>query len=412
MPGLSAKFDPDRVVPADPLDIRTRVLISLFVGTAAIYISGTGPLLLLSLATAYYVARSGSLKIILVTYAFVTLMCLFSLAFIFGTPALVGLFSPAAGENMKNFLIDDNFHTPFLRMIPSVNVVLAIGMNFQVQRFVGAMKSIHLPRIVFLPMMVFCRFIPEFVATIRQLHDAVLMRGFSMSFGSALIHPVKSIRLTIIPLAVRTLRIADNLSMVAEMKRIGYAKRPTQFRRLHFRPLDFRVLAAFFVISVAAVIWQQIIGTPTETRLEQLWAHDDYRPTRKLHLAGETTAVKIIRPGTRNPDPTGPDFLNAEALIDGQTVRGDIELTVFPTAWDKLQLRDNPKFANVRFYITWFGIPKAKTLSEDVRFISLRTAVPSNFDFTDLSNPIGSKKKKAHMPSFGAAKPPHEEASK
>ena len=70
-----------------------------------------------------------------------------------------------------------------------MNVLLAIGLNFSVQGFVGTMKSVRLPRLLFLPLLVFCRFVPEFVDVIRQLRDAVRMRGFSVGFGSAILHP-------------------------------------------------------------------------------------------------------------------------------------------------------------------------------------------------------------------------------
>ena len=64
------------------------------------------------------------------------------------------------------------------------------------------------------------------------------------------------------PLIVRTLRMADNLSIAAEMKRVGYARKPTQLRTLRFRGLDFAVLAVTVLVSAALCFWEARIPKP------------------------------------------------------------------------------------------------------------------------------------------------------
>jgi energy-coupling factor transport system permease protein len=250
---------------ADPLDIRTRILVSLAVSTVAVFLNRTGPLAALALVTFFYVLSTRRYTIIAVSYLLVALMSLFSLvfAFLFFSGLEWGLEAAGSGSarmaaGFKKSLVA-GFHTPFLRMIPALNVLLAISLNFQVQRFVSAMKSVRLPRIIFVPLTVFCRFIPEFILNIRQLRDAVRMRGFSVSFASFFVHPVLTLRLTLIPLAVRTLRMADNLAMVAEMKRVGYARDPTLFKPLRFRRRDAAVLAATVAAVAGAVVWQMAL---------------------------------------------------------------------------------------------------------------------------------------------------------
>jgi energy-coupling factor transport system permease protein len=250
---------------ADPLDIRTRILISLAVSTAAVVLDRSGPLAALGLTTFFYVLATRRYKVIAVAYLLIALMSLLSVlvVFLFFDGAewalrAAGSESARTAAMFKKTMIQ-NVHTPFLRMIPALNVLLAISLNFQVQRFVSAMKSVRLPRIIFLPLTVFCRFIPEFILNIRQLRDAVMMRGFSVSFGSIFVHPVLTLRLTLIPLAVRTLRMSDNLAMAAEMKRIGYARRPTLFKPLHFRRIDAAALLAAAAVVAGVVAWQAML---------------------------------------------------------------------------------------------------------------------------------------------------------
>lgn len=263
MQASSAKYDPD-ARRTDPLDIRTRLFVSLLVSGVAVYLSGTGPLLTLgALSLAYLLLSARRYRVALVAYLAVGVMMLFTVGIVWGSFAVgealvAGTAWEAPVARLKPAMLG-NFHTPFLRMVPSLNVLLALGLTFSVQRFVGAMKSLRLPRVIFLPLMVFCRFVPEFVDVIRRLRDAVRMRGFSVSFGAALIHPLQSLRLTAVPLTVRTLRMADHLAVAAEMKRVGYARRPSQLRTLSFGRRDAAVAAATVILLAALTVWQILV---------------------------------------------------------------------------------------------------------------------------------------------------------
>lgn len=255
MPGLSAKFNADTPRQTDVLDIRTRLLVSLCVTTAIIYLSDTLSLALMGVITGIYLAQTRRWKIIGIAYLFVALMCLLSFGIIWGLFTLCEWATAGTGWERTVAMFKPgmlgNFHTPFLRMIPSVNVILALTLNFSVQGFTGTMKSLRLPRTLFIPLMVFCRFVPEFIETIGRLRDAVRMRGFSVSFGSAFVHPLVTLRLTFVPLAVKTLRMADNLAIAAEMKGVGLRKNPTKLNALIFRKRDFAVIAAAAAVSAA-----------------------------------------------------------------------------------------------------------------------------------------------------------------
>lgn len=255
MPGLSAKFNADASRRVDALDIRTRLVVSLCVTTAIVYLSDTLSLALMGGITFCYLAQTRRWKIIGIAYLFVALMCLLSFGLIWGLFTLCEWATAGTGWERTVAMFKPgmlgNFHTPFLRMIPSVNVILALTLNFSVQGFTGTMKSLRLPRTLFIPLMVFCRFVPEFIETIGRLRDAVRMRGFSVSFGSAFVHPFVTLRLTFVPLAVKTLRMADNLAIAAEMKGVGLTKHPTRLNALVFRKRDFVVIAAAVLVSAA-----------------------------------------------------------------------------------------------------------------------------------------------------------------
>lgn len=269
MQASSAKSDPGRgalVAPesADPcgFDFRTRLFVSIVVSTATVYISDSTILAVLSaLSLAYLLAATRRYKVVAGAYVLVAAMTALSIAVIYGTYALIGAFAKGTGAEGPVAQMRDagNFHTPFLRSLPSMNVLLALALNLSVQKFTGALKALKMPRVVFLPLLVFCRFVPEFIDVVRQLRDAVRMRGFRVSFGSAFIHPFQTVRLTVVPLAVRTLRMADNLAMAAEMKRIGFAKKPTHLNATALRRRDWCSIAAASAIVAGVVLWQAAI---------------------------------------------------------------------------------------------------------------------------------------------------------
>ncbi len=243
------------------LDFRTRLLASLVLSTVTIYLSDERILAVLAAATfAYLAASTRRWKVVAAAYLMMTAMSILSIAVIWCSYTLIGAIlegSSAAGRfaQMRESVLG-NFHTPFLRMLPSMNVMLALVLNLSVQKFTGAMKSLRMPRVVFLPLLVFCRFVPEFIDVTRQLRDAVRMRGFPVSFGSAILHPFQTVRLTVVPLCVRTLRMADNLAMAAEMKRVGYARRPTHLRETYLRGRDWATMAVTVSLAAAVVVWQ------------------------------------------------------------------------------------------------------------------------------------------------------------
>ncbi|MGN0833713.1 MAG: energy-coupling factor transporter transmembrane component T family protein [Kiritimatiellia bacterium] len=286
MPALSAKFDPDATrTQKDAFDIRTRLLVSLAVTSVTLYLSSDATLAAMSALTLAYLLQTKRYVVIGCAYLLLLAMTLLSLGIVWVSSRLLLLAFP--GEDMARMAagVFSGFHTPFLRSIPSLNVLLAIGLNFSVQGFVGTLKSVRLPRVLFIPLLVFCRFVPEFVDVIRQLRDAVRMRGCSVGFGSALLHPFQTIRLTVVPLVMRTLRMADNLSMAAEMKRIGYAQRPTQLRTLRFRPADFALLAVTVALSAALCLWEAASPQPARIGMGGRFGFTD-APAASTHGEG------------------------------------------------------------------------------------------------------------------------------
>jgi hypothetical protein len=67
----------------------------------------------------------------------------------------------------------------------------------------------------------------------------------------------------------------------------------------------------------------------------------------------EGNSVTIIDPGQWNRS-AGPDFLNATISLNGEEIRGDIELDPIPENWEEHQHGSNPNFDHVVLHVACF----------------------------------------------------------
>jgi hypothetical protein len=101
-------------------------------------------------------------------------------------------------------------------------------------------------------------------------------------------------------------------------------------------------------------------GAPfTERHLHALWYDARLRPQRLVTSRGEPVSVE--NPGRWNLE-AGPDFLGAVVRIgrEARRMAGDAELHLHPADWKHHRHQTDPRYAGVRFHITWFPGPPAE----------------------------------------------------
>lgn len=244
------------------LDMRTKIFVSLLASSCSIFLEDWRLLLAVNLLTFVYVLNLRRIKPVIAMYAATALMLGMAYCFI---PAFVWCIRalsdcvPAAyadGFSRLGEILDrQGFATvllPFMRISVSMNVFLALGLTFDNQEFISVMRKIRLPRIVFIPLTVCCRFVSSFVDDIRQLYESLRVRRRKMNFFTLVTSPLSFLRYVVVPVCVRVLRIADNLVLTCEVRRIGCSERCICAVDHRMRSRDWSVLA--FAVSVAAII--------------------------------------------------------------------------------------------------------------------------------------------------------------
>ena len=116
---------------------------------------------------------------------------------------------------------------PFLRTALMLNLMFALTLSSGVRKMTNVLKTLKLPRIIFLPIIVVFRFVPSFLNDIKQIAENMKIKTAKPAFAVMFSNPKKYLRLLIIPSVIRSLRSSEELSAAAEMKGIDGSKNIT-----------------------------------------------------------------------------------------------------------------------------------------------------------------------------------------
>jgi energy-coupling factor transport system permease protein len=225
--GLAARLDP-----------RTRILLTAVTVVTALVLSDPFVLGTLAVSSAVYMLSTRRYKAIAGAFAVVGCMWLLSLVCLWVLVQLV----PSIGG--RAFSVEA-LTAPFLRMLVSVNMVLGMALTIRVGQAQAALYGLCLPGLFSLPLTVMIRFIPTFIHDVKQIHQALILRGHSLTPWSSLRHPYRMLRMVFIPLIFRALRSAEELAVAAELKGLDHCKRPRDMDLQSFAGPDALAFACF-----------------------------------------------------------------------------------------------------------------------------------------------------------------------
>lgn len=92
--------------------------------------------------------------------------------------------------------------------------------------------------------------------------------------------------------------------------------------------------------------------TIPELTLQKIWLHKDFFHNNLLSHCGKK--IQILNPGRWNQF-EGPDFKEAELLIDGKKLTGDVEIHFHPNDWFSHAHDQNSNFSDVILHVTLFS---------------------------------------------------------
>ncbi len=239
--------------PLHRVDTRAKMLISVLASLLTVVLNSAAGQLVLFACSALYALSMRRFKLLAAAYLIVALM----LCVAGGCAALIHEFVPRMPATPPDAML-----IPFLRLAIMVNVILPLAFSSRIQSLLTALKSLKLPFVLYIPLAVTIRFIPTFLFDMRQIAEALRIRGYRLGFKQCALHPVLCLRFVTVPLLFRSLKTSEDLGVAAELKGLGATGSLKPYRVLHWRRSDSLLMLAVLLACAAALACHHYLGVP------------------------------------------------------------------------------------------------------------------------------------------------------
>lgn len=137
------------------------------------------------------------------------------------------------------------------RLIP-----LCIAMAWMITRlflsdFVSAMQAMRFPNGFVITLTVIFRFFPTISYEFAKITSTMKMRGINPSLKNLVIRPLLTLEYAIVPLILRSMKIADDLTVAALTRGLTLLGTRTSYRKVCIRPVDI-VGLLMLIVGLAA----------------------------------------------------------------------------------------------------------------------------------------------------------------
>lgn len=117
-----------------------------------------------------------------------------------------------------------------------------------------AVQKVRFPTAVWVPLAVMFRFFPKVQEIAINLSDTLRLRGLWSGPVTIFCHPIRTVRLFLIPLINQCLRAADQLSAAVLTRGLGYSKQRSSYRQTRLGIYDYLVLTLVGA-TIIAFLW-------------------------------------------------------------------------------------------------------------------------------------------------------------
>lgn len=142
-----------------------------------------------------------------------------------------------------------------LRMIPVLMLGSWLVRTVKINDFITSLEKMKIPSNVIIPLAVTLRFMPTIQTEFRYIKNTMKMRGISLSLGAVVKKPLVTTEYAMVPLLMRSIKVADELSASALTRGLGSHKKRTSYRdvRLNSNDAFWALGFTLFVIGVSLI---------------------------------------------------------------------------------------------------------------------------------------------------------------
>lgn len=130
-----------------------------------------------------------------------------------------------------------------------------ITRTTQISEMIEALNRMKIPRSISIPFSVLLRFAPTMRHEVKALKENMKIRGVIKSEFFILLHPIKYVEYTLVPLLMRMIKVSDELSASALIRGLDSDEKRITLTELRFRKADLLIglLGALMIILVIVI---------------------------------------------------------------------------------------------------------------------------------------------------------------
>ncbi|NLG05892.1 MAG: energy-coupling factor transporter transmembrane protein EcfT [Clostridia bacterium] len=189
------------------IDARIRVLLVIVLSVLSVVLRDNLYLLIMTGVVGLIMLLSGIIFPAFTMSAAIVLFCLLQSVYSSVLTGTTGIFVLTILQILPRFL--------FLRMLgASLMRVLTIG------EMIETLEKLRLPRQIVIPFAVMLRYLPTMKLEMHYIRDSLKIRGIDYSVLAFIKAPVQWIEYMLVPILMRSVRLADELSATAMVRGI------------------------------------------------------------------------------------------------------------------------------------------------------------------------------------------------
>lgn len=145
-----------------------------------------------------------------------------------------------------------------LRMIPVLMLGNWLVRTTKINDFIVSLEKMRIPFSIIIPLAVTLRFIPTIQTEFRYIKNTMKMRGISISLNSIVKRPLLTTEYAMVPLLMRSIKVADELSASALTRGLGSHKKRTSYRNVRLNKSDIFWALGFTLFIIGVCIIQKL----------------------------------------------------------------------------------------------------------------------------------------------------------
>ncbi len=230
------------------LDPRMKILIAILFITSAYYLQNTIALLyLFALISILYLLQKlykSALKVVVVFAIFELLKYLISFL------------------SNSDICIPASYMLFFLQRTSVAFFMLGfISNKLNISKLISSLYNMKIPMSIVVALAVIFRFAPTVKSEFTSIKNTMKLRGVGISAKNILLHPIRTAEYAFIPLFIRSIKIADEISVSAMTRGLGLQKQRSCYQPVRLKLSDLCIaLITILTLIPAFFAFNEILG--------------------------------------------------------------------------------------------------------------------------------------------------------